>query len=160
MIGPTLPACDEGIICAAARQTLGCHEGSKPWVLAAAILGSSMAFIDTSVVNVALPAVQADLAVPLVQAQWIVNAYVLMLGALVLIGGSAGDRFGQSRVFVAGVVWFTAASIACGLAPRATALITARAMQGIGGALLIPSSLAIVSGASAYSFFKDPVQTR
>ena len=147
MIGPTLPACDEGIIRAAARHTVGCPEGSKPWVLAAAVLGSSMAFIDTSVVSVALPAIQADLAVPFLQAQWIVNAYMLMLGALVLIGGSAGDRFGQRRVFVAGAVSFTVASIACGLASRTTALITARAIQGIGGALLIPSSLAIVSGA-------------
>ena len=146
MIGPTFPACDEGVI-RAARHTPGCAEGSKPWVLAAAILGSSMAYIDTSVVNVALPAVQADLAVPFLQAQWIVNAYVLMLGALVLIGGSAGDRFGQRRVFATGAVWFTVASIACGLAGRAAALITARAMQGIGGALLIPSSLAIISGA-------------
>ena len=106
-----------------------------------------MALIDTLVVSVALPAIQADLAVPFLQAQWIVNAYMLMLGALVLIGGSAGDRFGQRRVFVAGAVSFTVASIACGLASRTTALITARAIQGIGGALLIPSSLAIVSGA-------------
>jgi EmrB/QacA subfamily drug resistance transporter len=146
MIGPTVPACDEGII-RAKRHTPGCPEGSKPWVLAAAILGSSMAFIDTSVVNVALPAVQADLAVPLSLAQWIVDAYMLMLGSLVLIGGSAGDRFGRRRIFAAGVVSFTAASIACGLAPRATVLIMARAMQGVGGALLIPSSLAIVSDA-------------
>ncbi|MDR3555377.1 MAG: MFS transporter [Syntrophobacteraceae bacterium] len=146
MIGPTVPACDEGVIRAAARP-LRCPEGSKRWVLAAAILGSSMAFIDTSVVNVALPAIQADLALPLSRAQWIVNAYMLMLGSLVLLGGSAGDRFGRRRVFAAGAVLFTAASIACGLAPGATALITARAIQGVGGALLIPSSLAIVSGA-------------
>ncbi len=147
MIGPTLPACDDGVIRAAARHTPGCAEGSKRWVLAAAILGSSMAFIDTSVVNVALPTIQADLAVSLSRTQWIVNAYLLMLGSLVLIGGSAGDRFGRRRVFAAGAVLFTAASIACGLAPQATELIAARALQGVGGALLIPSSLAIVSEA-------------
>lgn len=147
MIGPTLPACDTGIIRATARDTLGCPKDSKRWVLAAAILGSTMAFIDTSVVNVALPAIQADLAMPLSLAQWIVNAYMLMLGSLVLIGGSAGDRFGRRRVFAAGAVIFTAASIACGLAPRAMGLIGARAAQGIGGSFLIPSSLAIISEA-------------
>jgi EmrB/QacA subfamily drug resistance transporter len=124
-----------------------CAERSRPWVLAATILGSSTAFIDGSVVTVALPAMQADLAAPVSQAQWIVNAYMLLLGALILIGGASGDRFGRRRIFVIGVLVFTAASVACGLAPNAAALIAARAVQGAGAALLVPTSLAIISAA-------------
>jgi len=90
--------CDEGIICAAA-DTPGCAERARPWVLAATILGASMAFIDGSVVTVALPAIQADLTMSVAGAQWVANAYMLMLGALILAGGSAGDRFGRRRVF-------------------------------------------------------------
>lgn len=145
MIGPATTPCDEGVIRGAASDARSCAERAKPWVLAATIVGSSMAFIDSSVVNVALPAIQADLAAHVREAQWIVNAYMLMLGSLILVGGAAGDRFGRRRVFIAGVVSFTAASIACGLAPNALALIAARAVQGIGGALLVPSSLAIIS---------------
>jgi EmrB/QacA subfamily drug resistance transporter len=114
-------------------------------VLAATIVGSSMAFIDTSVVNVALPAIQADLAAPVSEAQWVANAYMLMLGALLLVGGAAGDRFGRRRMFVIGTVVFAAASVACAWAPTAAALIAARAVQGVGGALLVPGSLAIIS---------------
>jgi EmrB/QacA subfamily drug resistance transporter len=136
--------CDEGVL-RAAPDTRGCAERAKPWVLAATILGSSMAFIDGTVVNVALPAIQADMAASLKGMQWVVNAYMLMLGALVLVGGSAGDRFGRRRVFALGVVVFTAASVACGLAPDTTVLVAARAVQGVGGALLVPSSLAIIS---------------
>jgi MFS family permease len=106
--------------------------------LTATILGSSMAFIDGSVVTVAMPAIQADLATSVAGAQWVANAYMLMLGALILVGGSAGDRFGQRRIFALGVTIFAAASVACGLAPNTAALIAARAAQGIGGALLIP----------------------
>ena len=124
-----------------------CAERSRPWVLAATILGSSMAFIDGSVVSVALPAMQSDLAAPVSQAQWIVNAYMLLLGALILSGGAAGDRFGRRGMFVAGVLVFTAASVGCGFAPSAPWLIGARALQGIGAALLVPSSLAIISAA-------------
>ncbi len=124
-----------------------CAERSRPWVLAATILGSSMAFIDGSVVSVALPAMQSDLAAPVSEAQWIVNAYMLLLGALILSGGAAGDRFGRRRMFVIGVVLFTAASVGCGFAPSAAWLIAARALQGIGAALLVPSSLAIISAA-------------
>ncbi|HET8701795.1 MAG TPA: MFS transporter [Nitrococcus sp.] len=138
--------CDEGAI-RAAIDTGGCTERAKPWVLAATILGSSMAFIDGSVVNIALPVIQADLAASVTRMQWVVNAYLLLLGALVLIGGAAGDRFGRRRIFALGIVLFTAASIACGLATGATGLITARAVQGAGGALLVPSSLAIISAA-------------
>ncbi len=128
-------------------SSANCPAGSRPWVLAATILGSSMAFIDGSVVSVALPAMQADLAAPVSEAQWIVNAYMLLLGALILIGGAAGDRFGRRRTFVIGVLVFTAASIACGFAPNAAWLIAARALQGIGAALLVPNSLAIISAA-------------
>lgn len=118
-------------------------------VLLAAILGSSMAFIDGSVVSIALPAIQRDLSASVRGAQWIVNAYMLMLGALLLVGGAAGDRFGRRRVFALGVVLFTAASIACGFAPGTAALVAARAVQGMGGALLVPASLALIT--SAYS---------
>jgi EmrB/QacA subfamily drug resistance transporter len=138
--------CDEGVI-RAGRETAGCAERSRPWVLAATILGSAMAFIDGSVVNVALPAIQADLAASIEGAQWVVNGYMLMLGALTLTGGASADRFGRRRVFAAGVVLFTAASVACGLAPDTGALIAFRVVQGVGGALLVPSSLAIISAA-------------
>ena len=124
-----------------------CAERSRPWVLAATILGSSMACIDGSVVSVALPAMQAELAAPVSEAQWIVNAYMLLLGALILVGGAAGDRFGRRRIFLIGVLAFTAASVACGLAPDGAALIAARALQGVGAALLVPNSLAIISAA-------------
>ena len=138
--------CDEGVIRAAA-ETPGCTERARPWVLAATILGSSMAFIDGSAVNVALPLIQSDLNVSVQGAQWIVNGYMLMLGALILVGGSAGDRFGRRRVFALGAAIFMAASIGCGLAPNATVLIAARVVQGIGGALLVPGSLALISAA-------------
>jgi EmrB/QacA subfamily drug resistance transporter len=147
MIGLGRPPCDEGVIRAAAPDRHGCAERAKPWVLAATILGSSMAFIDGSVVSVALPAMQADLTASVQGAQWIVNAYMLFLSALILIGGAAGDRFGRRRIFAIGILVFTAASFACGLAPGAAALIAARAVQGVGGALLVPSSLAIISAA-------------
>jgi EmrB/QacA subfamily drug resistance transporter len=116
-------------------------------VLAATILGSSMAFIDGSVVSVALPALQTDLDTSIRGSQWVVNAYMLTLGALMLVGGAAGDRYGRRRMFSLGVVVFTVTSIACGLAPSASALIAARALQGIGGALMVPESLAIISAA-------------
>ncbi|WP_183804051.1 MFS transporter [Paraburkholderia fungorum] len=116
----------------------------KKLVLAATILGSSMAFIDSSVVNVALPSIQTELGASVAAIQWVVNAYLLFLGALVLVGGSLGDTLGRRTVFIAGIGVFTLASIACGLAPDARALIAARAVQGIGAALLVPSSLAII----------------
>ncbi len=141
------PPCDEGVIRAATPHTAGCADRAKPWVLAATILGSSMAFIDGSVVNVALPAIQTDLGTSVSGAQWVVNAYMLMLSALILVGGAAGDRLGRRRVFALGVTVFAAASVACGLAPRGGTLIAARAVQGMGGAMLVPSSLAIISAA-------------
>jgi len=119
--------------------------GAGSWVLVATILGSSMAFIDGTVVNVALPALQRDLGATAAQLQWVVEAYALFLAALILAGGSLGDRLGRRRIYAAGVVLFTAASVACGLAPGIELLIAARAVQGVGGALLVPGSLAIIS---------------
>ncbi|ASW01122.1 MFS transporter [Paraburkholderia aromaticivorans] len=116
----------------------------KKLALAATILGSSMAFIDGSVVNVALPSIQTELGASVAAIQWVVDAYLLFLGALVLVGGSLGDRLGRRTVFIAGIGLFTLASIGCGLAPGAAALIAARAVQGVGAALLVPSSLAII----------------
>ena len=104
-----------------------------------------MAFIDGSVVSVALPALQADLNTSLRGSQWIVNAYMLTLGALILVGGAAGDRYGRRRIFSLGIVVFVVASVACGLAPNVEALVAARAAQGAGGALMVPESLAIIS---------------
>ncbi|MEP6762477.1 MAG: DHA2 family efflux MFS transporter permease subunit [Sporichthyaceae bacterium] len=114
------------------------------WVIAATVLGSGMAFIDATVVNVALPRIGSELGAGLAGLQWTINAYTLALAALILLGGSLGDRFGRRRVFVAGVVWFALASLLCGLAPNIATLVLARALQGVGGALLTPGSLAIL----------------
>jgi EmrB/QacA subfamily drug resistance transporter len=119
-------------------------EGARRLVLAGTVLGSSLAFIDSSAVNLTLPIIQQRLGGDVASAQWIMNAYALMLGALVLAGGAAADRYGRKRVFLVGVVVFTAASLACGLAPSLPALIAARAVQGIGAALLTPASLALL----------------
>jgi len=118
---------------------------SSAWILAAAILGSSMAFIDSTVVNVALPALQSSFNATVIDVQWVVESYGLFLGALILVGGSAGDLFGRRRIFVAGVAIFAIASAACGLALSIHQLIYARAVQGVGAALLTPGSLAIIS---------------
>src|SRR6267378_457504 len=115
------------------------------WTLAATVLGSSMTFIDATVVNVALPALQADLHATITDVQWVIEAYALFLGALILVGGSMGDQFGRKRVFLLGLVFFTAASIACGIATSPAMLIVGRALQGIGAAFLVPGSLAIIS---------------
>lgn len=115
------------------------------WVLAATILGSSMAFIDGTVINVALPVLQSDLSATVAQVQWVVELYTLFLSALILVGGSLGDIYGRRRIFAAGIALFTAASVWCGLAPTIDQLIMARAAQGIGGALLVPNSLALIS---------------
>ena len=124
---------------------------AKPtrWVLPATILGSSLSLIDGSVVNVALPAIQRDLQTQLATMQWVVNGYMLMLASLILLGGSAGDRFGRRRIFQIGLVGFALASLLCALAPSAGWLIVARLVQGIAAALLVPASLAILG--SVYS---------
>jgi EmrB/QacA subfamily drug resistance transporter len=113
--------------------------------LAATALGSGMAFLDSTVVNVALPTIAAEFGAGFSQLQWILDAYLLTLAALLLPGGALGDRYGRRTVFLLGLVGFTAASALCGLAPSAPALIGARAVQGVGGALLVPASLALVS---------------
>src|SRR3989475_6519522 len=117
----------------------------RRWTLAATILGSSMTFIDGTVVNVALPALQADLHATITDVQWVIEAYALFLGALILVGGSMGDQFGRKRVFLFGVVFFTVASVACGVATSPGMLIAGRALQGIGATFLVPGSLAIIS---------------
>jgi EmrB/QacA subfamily drug resistance transporter len=117
----------------------------RRWTLVATILGSSLTFIDATVVTVALPALQADLHATITDVQWVIEAYALFLGALILVGGSLGDQFGRRRVFLFGVVIFTVASVACGVATSAGMLVAGRALQGIGGALLVPGSLAIIS---------------
>jgi EmrB/QacA subfamily drug resistance transporter len=113
-------------------------------VLLATVLGTGIAFLDTTVVNVALPTIGEELDAGISSLQWVVNAYTLTLSGFLLLGGSLGDHFGRRRVFVIGVVWFAVASLLCGLAPSDEALIAARALQGIGGALLTPGSLAII----------------
>jgi EmrB/QacA subfamily drug resistance transporter len=113
-------------------------------VLLASILGSGLAGIDATVVNVAIPTIGADLDADFAALQWTITAYTLTLASLILLGGSLGDRFGRRRVFMVGVVWFALASLLCGLAPSAPLLIAARALQGVGGALLTPGSLAMI----------------
>jgi EmrB/QacA subfamily drug resistance transporter len=151
------PPCDDGVIQMApeyypnelmsttqvAFSTAKSRTGM--WVLVATILGSSMAFIDGTVVNVALPVLQTDLKATATDVQWVVEAYSLFLAALILVGGSLGDHFGRRRIFAIGVFLFTVASVLCGLAPNVNFLIGARAFQGVGGALLVPGSLAIIS---------------
>jgi EmrB/QacA subfamily drug resistance transporter len=117
----------------------------RTWVLVAAILGSSLVFLEGSVVNLALPSLQGDLHASSTDLQWVVNAYMLMLGAFMLIGGSLGDRFGMRRVFILGSIVFCIGATACGFAPNLALLITARVVQGAGGALLVPACLALIS---------------
>ena len=138
--------CDEGLI-RSEKANMPCTQNAAPWVLTATILGSSMAFIDETALPVALPAIQGALGATAVDAQWAVAAYTLFLAALVLVGGSLGDHLGRRRVFSLGVGLFALASAWCGLAPNPEQLIAARAVQGVGAALLVPNSLAII-GAS------------
>ncbi|PZR87513.1 MAG: MFS transporter [Candidatus Nephthysia bennettiae] len=114
------------------------------WVIAAAILGSGVAALDSTVVNIALPAIGREFAAGVEDLQWVATGYLLTLAGLLLLGGALGDRYGRKRVFLVGVIWFGLASLLCGVAPNVTALIAARALQGIGGALLTPGSLAIL----------------
>jgi EmrB/QacA subfamily drug resistance transporter len=136
--------CDDGIV-RAGKAASPCDPTAERWVLAATILGSGMAFIDGTAVNVALPALQAGLGATVADVQWVVEAYALFLSALLLVGGSLGDRFGRRRVFLIGAGGFALASAACGLAPDSGALIAARAVQGIAAALMVPGSLALLS---------------
>src|SRR6266699_2389537 len=138
------PPCDEAVIRSGSVRA-PCGEQARLWILAATILGSSMAFIDSTVVNVALPALQASFRATVVDVQWVVESYGLFLGALILVGGSLGDLFGRRLMFVAGVVIFAVASAICGAASTIHQLILARSIQGVGAALLVPGSLAIIS---------------
>ena len=117
--------------------------------LAAVVLGSGTAFLESSVVGVALPAIGEDLDLDLGGLQWVVNGYLLALSALIILGGSLGDRYGRKRVFVAGLTGFAVTSLICGIAPSAGLLIAARVLQGVAGALLVPASLAIVEASFA-----------
>lgn len=143
MSGIVRQPCDEGVMRSgvAAPAT----PAARPWILAATIVASGMAFIDGTVVNVALPGLQTSLGASAVDAQWIVESYALFLAALILVGGSLGDHFGRRRVFLWGVSAFALSSVWCGLAPNPENLIAARTFQGVGGALMVPGSLAIIS---------------
>ena len=119
------------------------------WVLAATVLGSGMAALDATVVGIALPAIGRDFHVGVASLQWVVDAYTLTLAGLLLLGGTLGDRYGRRRMFVVGTVWFAVASLLCGVAPNVGVLIAARALQGVGAALLTPGSLAILQASFA-----------
>src|SRR5690349_8501741 len=138
------PPCDEAVLRSINADTPCAAENGR-WILAATILGSSMAFIDSTVVNVALPALQANLHATVVGVQWVVESYGLFLGALILVGGSLGDLFGRRLMFLAGVGIFAICSIACGFATNIEQLIIARSLQGVGAAFLVPGSLSIIS---------------
>lgn len=114
------------------------------WILAATVLGSGLAMLDSTVVNIALPFIQRDLGADMAGLQWTINAYTLALAGLILLGGGLGDRYGRRKIFLIGTIWFAVASALCGLAPTIEVLNLARALQGVGGALLTPGSLAII----------------
>src|SRR5438105_3387616 len=138
------PPCDEAVI-RSVDVEVPCRAEARGWILAATILGSSMAFIDSTVVNVALPALQASFQATVVDVQWVVEVYGLFLGALILVGGSLGDLLGRRLIFIIGVAVFAVASMGCGVASNIQQLIGARGIQGVGAALLVPGSLAIIS---------------
>jgi MFS family permease len=123
---------------ASAPPCVGHRADAARWTLTAAILGSSMAFIDATVVNVALPAMQSALDATIAQVQWIGASFTLTQAALLLAGGSLGDLYGRRRIFTLGVILFAIASLWCGLSPTVEQLVAARALQGVGGALLVP----------------------
>src|SRR5579864_6527441 len=136
--------CDETILRSGVASG-PCGPEARVWILIATILGSSMAFIDSTVVNVALPALQATFHATVVDVQWVVESYGVFLGALILVGGSLGDAMGRRLIFVVGIAIFAIASALCGVASSVDLLIIARSVQGVGAALLVPGSLAIIS---------------
>jgi EmrB/QacA subfamily drug resistance transporter len=146
MINPKPRPCEE-LLARSVRGKAACARHQKPWVLAATVLGSTMAYVDESVVNVALPVMERDLNASLAAMQWVVNAYTLCVAALVLLGGAAGDQYGRRRIFAVGISIFAVTSLGCGFAASALPLIGARIAQGLGAALLIPCSLAIIGAA-------------
>ena len=119
------------------------------WVIAATVLGSGVAGLDATVVGIALPTIGREFRADVAGLQWVVTGYMLTLAGLLLLGGALGDRYGRKKVFIVGVIWFAAASLLCGLAPNTETLIAARALQGVGGALLTPGSLAIIEASFA-----------
>ena len=139
------PICPDGQLALTGACTSPCLAASRPFILAATILASAMGFIDGSVVTIALPSIERELSAPFETVQWVVNGYALTLGSAILVGGAAGDRYGRRRIFLIGILIFTVASIACALAPSVSMLIGARLVQGIGAALMIPQSLAIIT---------------
>src|SRR5215470_3191535 len=145
MSNPRLLPCDQAAIRGAAPPASSA--AGRSWVLAAAVLGSTLAYVDESVVNVALPGIESDLHATLAAMQWVINAYTLCMSALLLVGGAAADQFGRRRMFVIGVLVFAVASLGCGLSPNVEALIGARVLQGVGAALLVPCSLALIGAA-------------
>ncbi len=138
------PPCDQAVI-ESGHIAVPCSKTAEPWILAATVLGTSMAFIDSTVVNVALPAIQKSLGGTAIDMQWVVEGYGLLLSALILAGGAMGDVFGRRRMFLAGVSVFAIASVGCGISPNIRGLVMARAVQGLGGAFLVPGSLSIIS---------------
>src|SRR6266550_2443428 len=136
--------CDESLIRSRGARAPSTKSSGR-WILAATILASSMAFIDSTVVNVALPALQTSLNATAVDVQWVIEAYSLLLSALLLVGGSLGDHYGRRNIFLIGVAIFALGSATCGFAANIHQLIAARALQGLGAALLVPGSLAIIS---------------
>ncbi len=148
MVSVVKQPCDEGIILSSAADA-PCTKTQGRWILAATILASAMAFIDGTVVNVALPYLQKELDATVIGVQWVIEAYTLFLSALLLVGGALGDRYGRRFIFLIGVTLFAAASVACGIAVNIHQLIAARAVQGVAAALLVPGSLAIISASFA-----------
>jgi MFS family permease len=146
MIVTERPPCDAALV-RTAPDTPGCASHARRWVLVATILGSSVAFMVASIINVALPAIQETLGATVAEMQWVASAYTVLLAALTLAGGAAGDRFGRRRMFQAGTAGLGIASIAASLAPDVGSLIAARAAQGLAAALLVPNSLALLSAA-------------
>ena len=145
MINPEALPCGAGAI--RSTPSVPACMRRRSWVLAAAVLGSTLAFVDTSIVNVSLPAIEGNLRTSLVAMQWVVNGYALCLSALLLLGGAAADQFGRRLMFIVGVSIFAAASVGCGLAPDVEILVAARVIQGAGAALLVPCSLALIGAA-------------
>lgn len=135
----------EGVVIKSAPENLGVSKIAGRWVLLVTILGSGMAFIDSTAMNVVLPVLQIELDATIPQMQWIIEAYALFMSSLMLFGGALGDKFGRKRIFALGVILFTGASVWCGLSASTPQLIVARAFQGVGGALLVPGSLAIIN---------------
>src|SRR5580692_9504250 len=138
------PPCDQAVI-ESGHPAAPCTKSAEAWVLAVTILGSSMAFIDGTVVNVALPAIQKTLGGTVIDMQWVVEGYGLFLSALILAGGAMGDAFGRRRMFLLGVTLFAIASAGCGFAASIRELVIARSVQGLGAAFLVPGSLSIIS---------------